>query len=141
MSTSIHVVTNNFVIRRMMRVIPEGYRRLIVLSSLIAYITNTDRPEKDFIRNMDQALQLSRGGESALELPVRLSRVFWGNREVFRDEIAILTDRATSFDQKQHAAEAIAISVPDWFQYGTPKKIVDDLVHYFTVDKPELAMA
>ena len=135
------MATPNVVIRHMVKVIPEGYRRLILLSSLIAYLTNTDKPERDFVRNMDKALKLSRGGEQSLELPMRSSRVFWGNRELFKDEISILTAPNTSLCEKRFAAERVAARVPDWFSYGTSMSLIDDLLKYFTSQHPQQAEA
>jgi hypothetical protein len=129
------------IVRMLLGVLPQEQRRLLLVASLITSLTSLSGPnrsEKHFIRNMDEVLKLSRGGESSYRFPVRMSRVFWGDREIFREEAAILADGATSSVQKEMAASRVVSHVPDWVLSGTGKQIVHDLVKYFMTVKTEL---
>lgn len=135
MLTKRPVVTRNPVLRAIVYVMPLGVRRLILLSSLIAYVVNTKEPDKAFVQNLDKALRLSRSSDQSLEFPIRLSKVFWGNRELFQHEIEILTDTRRSSIEKEVAALKLAALVPNWFAYTQPhdpKVIAKDLAKYFT---------
>lgn len=144
MSNQAGIATRSTLLRVMVKAIPAGYKRLILMSSLIAYLTDNDKPEESFIRNLDKALKLSRGGENALEFPVRLSKVFWGNREVFHREIEVLANRQALLIDKERAAISIVQRIPQYFIYESPQRVVDDIVSYFNSvfgPKPETAMA
>ena len=132
MTTPIHAFTQNPVLKVILQRSPKGIKRLVFLSSLIAFVANTNTPEKEFVRNMNEVLQLSRGGDSSLELPIRLSKVLWGDREILKEEIAVLTNPTVSVYWKQKAAENIAKIVPAWFCYSTIEAIAADIMSYFT---------
>lgn len=133
MFTHQRVVTRNPVLKAFVRIMPHGVKRLMFLSSLIAYVVNTSDPERDFVRNMNDVLKLSRGSDESLDFPIRLSKVFWGDREIFQDEIRALTTESTEID-KERAALRIALRVPAWFAYSTPENIAKDIASYFKSD-------
>jgi hypothetical protein len=133
-------VTGNFILRNIVKRIPDGVKRMILLSSLIAYIANTSDPEREFVRNINDALKLTRGSDASLEFPIRLSRVFWGNRQLFEQEFQALTGR-TSLLEKERAALRVAAMVPDWFAYGKREEIAHDIAHYFSLQMPVCNMA
>lgn len=131
MSSQSRAVTRNPLLKLLVKRCPAGVKRLMLLSSFIAYVANTKDPERDFVRNMNQALTLSRGSDASLEFPIRLSRVFWGDRELFRDEIHTLTSNSSRFE-KEAAALKIASLVPSWFAYGKPEVMAHDIALYFS---------
>ena len=124
------VVTRNPILKGMVRIMPQGVKRLMFLASLIAYVVNTRDPERDFVRNMNHVLKLSRISDESLEFPIRLSRAFWGDREILRDEIQTLTSEAAEID-KEKAALRIAVRVPEWFTYDKPEAMARDITKYF----------
>lgn len=132
MRSQSHAVTCNPLLRMCVQRCPVGVKRIVLLSSFIAYVVNTRNPEREFVRNMNKALNLTRGSDSSLEFPMRLSRVFWGEREIFREEIDVLTsDRPRT--EKELAARRVAAMVPPWFAYGSVEEIATDLVNYFYI--------
>jgi hypothetical protein len=70
MFTNFRINTKTALTKAVLQHSPNGLKRLIFLASFIAYVNNISRPEKAFIRNINQVVQLSRGGDSSLELPV-----------------------------------------------------------------------
>lgn len=131
-TTNPRIFSDNIVLKTLVRKCPKGLKRLLFLSSLIAYATNAQKPDKSFIRNMNHILKLTKGDDSSLEFPMRLSTVMWGDRVVYKEDIDVLTNAATSVDMKRKAAEHITSLVPDWFKYGSIGEIVTDVVGYFT---------
>lgn len=125
------VVTHNPILKGLVRIMPQGVKRLMFLASLIAYVVNTRDPERDFVRNMNHVLKLSRLSDESLEFPIRLSRAFWGDREILRNEIHTLTAETSDLD-KEKAALRIAIRVPEWFAYDKPEAMARDITQYFT---------
>lgn len=123
------------VLKMLLGCLPQEQRRLLLVASLITSLTSLHHPnrsEKNFIRNMDEVLKLSRGGESSYQFPVRMSRIFWGNQEIFREEATVLTAVETSLPQKETAANKIVSLLPDWATNGTASQIASDLVKYFS---------
>ena len=101
-----------------------------MLSSLIAGLTN-HRPEQQFVRNLDHALKLSRGGEESLVFPARMSKVLWGNLSVYHNEVEILKDVNASKELRTGAAKTILTGMPEYFAYAAPEEIIADLLQYF----------
>lgn len=125
-----HAVTRNPLLRFCVKQCPVGVKRIVLLSSFIAYVANTSNPEREFVRDMNKALNLTRGSDSSLDFPIRLSKVFWGEREIFREEIDVLTSDRPRIE-KERAALRVAAMVPPWFAYGSIQEIATDLVNYF----------
>jgi len=123
--------TKNTIFKAILERSPKGLKRLVFLASFIAYVNNVNTPEKVFIRNINQILQLSRGGDSSLELPVRLSRILWGDKEVYQSDIKILKDTTSSSELKKMAAAHIVTNVPSWFRYSNIETISADICSYF----------
>ena len=131
MSTTISSFTRNTFFKTVLGRSPNGLKRLVFLSSFIAYATNVHKPEKAFIRNINEILSLTLGGDSSLELPVRLSKILWGDKEIYNEDIVILKDVNSGREQKRVAATHIAENIPAWFKYETIENIAKDICHYF----------
>ena len=140
MSITIRDFTKNTIFKAVLERSPKGLKRLVFLASFIAYVNNVSKPEKSFIRNINQILRLSRGGDSSLELPVRLSKLLWGDKELYQSDIKILKDDRSTVELKKLAAAHIATNVPGWFRYSTVEAIALDICSYFTYQQaPALA--
>jgi hypothetical protein len=109
---------------------PTGLKRATMLSSLIAGLTN-HQPEKQFVCDLDDALCLSRGGGAGLEFPVLLTKVFWGNLEIHRNDVAVLKDVKHALSDRMRAALNILDHVPSYFVYAGYAEMADDLIRYF----------
>lgn len=131
MSTNHQAVTQNLFVRFMMRTRPSGFKRLVFLASLIAFVKDTRDPEATFIRNMNKVLHLSRGGDSSLEFPVRLSRVLWRDRDVLQKDFDVLLTKTSTTEAKKTAAQHIASKTPEWFRYASVEAIAADVSKYF----------
>ena len=132
MSLTIRSFTKNTVFKVILQRSPNGLKRLVFLASFIAFVSNVSKPEKSFIRNINQILCLSRGGDSSLELPVRLSKVLWGDKEIFLPDIKVLNDKASTTELRRLAAAHIAMNVPGWFRYSNIEAISQDICNYFS---------
>ena len=140
MTYTIRNFTKNTIFKAILEGSPKGLKRLVFLASFIAFVNNVRKPEKAFIRNINQILHLSRGGDSSLELPVRLSRILWGDKEIYQTDIKILKDTVASAELKKLAAAHIVTNVPTWFRYASVESIATDICSYFAVQQtPVLA--
>lgn len=119
-------------VRTVAACVPEGVRRIILLSSVIAYVVNRRDPERELVRDMDKTLRLSKGtdGES-LRFGILISHLFWGDRELFKNEIEVLVSNASE-QEKHRAATRFAQAIPAWFRYPNKDQIADDLSLYFS---------
>ena len=134
-SIAIRDFAKNKIIKPILEKSPKGLKRLVFLASFIAYVNNVNKPEKAFIRNINEVMHLSRGGDSSLELPVRLSRIFWGNKEVSQSDLSILRDNTSDPELKKLAAAHIVTNVPYWFRYANIETISTDICNYFNSQK------
>ena len=136
MPITVRSFTKNTILKAILEHSPNGLKRLVFLASFIAHVSNINKPEKSFIRNINQILCLSRGGDSSLELPVRLSKVLWCDKEIYQADIAILKDVTTTVELKKLAAAHIAMNVPGWFRYSNIEAIAQDICNYFSYKQP-----
>ena len=88
------------ILRYVMGNFPSGLKRATMLSSLIAGLTE-HHSERQFVSDLDHALNLSRGGGAGLEFPVRLTKVFWGDLDVFHNDIAVLKNAQCDHDDRR----------------------------------------
>ena len=131
----------HFLVRAFFRMIPKGFKRLIVLSSLIAYIKDVKEPERQFIEDLDSTLHLSRGGSDALYLPIRVNRVLWDGREVYRRDLGILANPKESQEAKQAAMDSIHQRIPPHLAYANTDQMVKELLAFFKPEFSQTALA
>lgn len=135
-----HPLTFRVFMRTVAACVPNGVKRLILLSSLIAYVINTKDPERELVRNMDSSLRLTQSSHcDSLRFGFLISQLFWGDRELFKNEIEVLTSCAAR-GEKMAAAEKIVRCIPQWFGYSERQQLAEEVSLYFSEHHPHLAM-
>jgi hypothetical protein len=108
------------------RHLPNRTKRLIFLASLSARLKNTQNFDNATLTKLNQVMVLSHT-ESAIKLPVQLSRAIWNGRsagEIFN------ADLQKESLQKERLAELVANvinSMPAWLCYGEKETIEQDV--------------
>jgi len=127
-------ITNNPLIRFTVGHLPSHLKRLTFLASLTAIAKNSNVPEKALIHKLNEVLDLSDHGDSALKFPIHVSRLIWANQEVFQADIQRLTECRGTEVEAQASAEKIASSTPDWLRYGSISEVTKDIMALFKSD-------
>lgn len=107
-----------------------GLKRLMMLASLMAGISEHSS-EQQFVKNLDKALNLSKGSESSLIFPLRLSKVFWGDLAIYRREIETIKNTSICIEKRRQAAKTLLEATPKYFIYAPLNELVDDILRYF----------
>lgn len=111
---------------------PDSMKRLILLSSLIAYVINQKDSECELVKNMDATLRLTQSTQGdSLRFGFRISKLFWGDRDVFKHELCVLTSDADR-EQKTKAAERMVKYIPPWFGYNDKQLLAKEIGLYFS---------
>ena len=80
---------------------------------------------------MDSSLRLTQSAQSdSLRFGFLISQLFWGDREVFKHEIGVLTSTA-SRSEKTAAAQKIVKCMPQWFSYSDRNQLAEEVSFYF----------
>ncbi|MDR3392330.1 MAG: hypothetical protein P4L77_11410 [Sulfuriferula sp.] len=122
------VAIKGFVIDSLDRHLPRRTKRLLFLASFFASVKDEKEPSFDdpALQKLNQLMRLS-NTDSALKLPVHLSRVIWRGRtfnEICGDPM--LEGQLTP-DRLDGAAHSIISFMPKWLQYGRPEDIEKDV--------------
>lgn len=100
------------------RHLPGRTKRLIFLASLTARLKDSTDLSHDTLSRLNQLMVLA-NSDSAIRLPVQLSRVIWhGNmpKEICDPQLSL-----------NHHIEALKANMPDWLRYGEDAAIHQDL--------------
>ena len=139
MNVTTCVVSRNLLFRSLMQLASKRGKRLLLLSSFIAFVYKQHQPEREFVRNMNDVLKLSENGERAMEIPIRVSRLIWNGTTLLQQEIEYL--KGTNMEQKRQAAQRIAAMIPQWMAYGSVDEISRDLMVFFSTPTQSALMA
>jgi hypothetical protein len=129
MAQNLGVHSCNPIVRIMVSKLPSGLKKLVFLSSLIAHAHNSKNLEKQFIEEVAKSLN-PKASKDNLELPMRLRKVLWGDREILHREIETLLNN-DNFQMKYAAAKKIADTAPEWFIYSDRRNVAHDIANYF----------
>jgi hypothetical protein len=113
------------------RYLPRRTKRLMFLASFFARVKDGQvegEPEigDPVLEKLNSLMQLS-NSDSALKLPVHLSKAIWRGKTL--TDIcgeSILADQATP-DTIEHAIKQIIVAMPKWLRYGRPEDIEKDV--------------
>lgn len=108
--------------------LPGRTKRLIFLASFCARLKGESALDHETISKLNQAMVLS-SSDSALSLPVELSKVIWNGRtisEITHDEVQ--APQELTKDRLQTVAEYVLNAMPSWLRYGADDVIRKDVV-------------
>ena len=113
------------------RYLPRRTKRLMFLASFFARVKDGQvegEPQIDdpVLEKLNHLMQLS-SSDSALRLPVHLSRAIWRGKtltDICGKEI--LTEQVTP-EVIEHAIKQIIMAMPKWLRYGRPEDIEKDV--------------
>lgn len=106
--------------------LPRRTKRLIFLASFSARMKNERQFDNDTLEKLNKLMVLS-NSDSALKLPIHLSKVIWNGRtlnDICADSFA---EGPLSTDRVAVAAEQIVNRMPNWLRYGRRNDIVADV--------------
>jgi hypothetical protein len=106
--------------------LPRRTKRLIFLASFSARMKNEKQFDSATLEKLNRLMVLS-SNDSALKLPIHLSKVIWNGRtinDICGDSFA---DGQLSSDRVAIAAEQIVNRMPNFLRYGRRNDIVADV--------------
>lgn len=130
MFTKQSAFTENRLVRFVVRQLPYGPKRQMLLASLIATVINVKVPEKELIQDMNDTLRLSHNDQKSIEFPIRVKRAIWRNEQIFSSEFETLLNDTTE-QEKLAASLRIASLIPNWLAYDKVEVIAKDITKYF----------
>lgn len=117
--------------------LPTKIKRMIFLSSLLAYIQGTKNPNQQLVYKLNHLLKLSNNDKATMVPPLINERI-WGNlvsrSEPFGKNGLLLSDLSEIRDYEVFAYHSRFISdriirrTPTWLRYGSNKQIREDLL-------------
>lgn len=121
--------------------LPNKIKRMIFLSSFLAYVQGTKSPDEVLVRKLNQLLQLSRNDKSAMA-PQLINQRIWagiisrdepvGNTGVTLCKLTEVQDYKIFTSQARSVSDRIIKNTPEWLKYGSNKQIRDDLIELLT---------
>lgn len=108
------------------RHLPNRTKRLIFITSLGARMKNTETFDNATLHKLNQVMTLS-SNESALKLPVQLSRAIWRGKSSYEIFNADVQETIKAARIKEMAVRAIK-AMPAWLRYDRDENIEKDVV-------------
>lgn len=130
-TSNTNTVTTNPVIRFLVNRMPSHSKRLIYLASLTGVINGVREPDENFIKKLNEVLNLSDSGDSALKLPIYVSDLIWKNKENIEKDLATLKDPLAQPNTKKECIGRIQECTPSWLRYASNDIVEEDLCQLF----------
>lgn len=121
--------------------LPNRFKRMIFLSSFMAYIQGTTSPDKELICKLNQLLKLS-SSDSSVMVPPLLNQRIWagivsrdeplGRTGVVLSQLAEVQDYKMFTGQARSVSDRIIKNTPSWLKYGSNNQIRNDLTILLT---------
>lgn len=108
--------------------LPNRTKRLVFLASLCARLKETETFDNATLQKLNQVMALS-NTESALKLPVQLSRAIWRGKssyEIFNADVQKEPLEQRSIPQM---AMRVLAAMPSWLRYESDAAIKKDVMH------------
>lgn len=137
---------NEGILKRMMNSFLEGFlpaktKRMILLSSLLAYIQGTKSPDQQLVCKLNHLLKLSNNDKSIMVPPLLNERI-WGDvvsrtEPLSKDgfmlsELSEIKDFKVFSYRSRFISDRIIRRTPSWLRYGSNKQIREDLIALLT---------
>lgn len=110
------------------RHLPGRTKRLIFLASFSARLKNCTSLNKETVHRLNQLMVLATE-ESAIQLPVQLSKAIWKDSNLDMPGQVCLADTDLSKDTIQKITEQVLRQTPSWLRYGDEKQDVEKLLN------------
>jgi len=107
--------------------LPNRTKRMMFIASLSARLKGTETFDNITLLKLNQVMALS-NTESALKLPVQLSRAIWRGRSSYEIFNADVQKESTQPSRIKDMAVQAAGSMPAWLRYDKNEGIEDDVV-------------
>lgn len=121
--------------------LPNRIKRMIFLSSFLAYVQGTKSPDEELVRKLNQLLHLSRSDKSVMAPPLFNQRIWagiiprdepLGRTRVTLSKLSEVQDYKIVSAQARSVSDRIIKNTPKWLKYGSNKQIRNDLVELIT---------
>lgn len=116
-------VGGNFFTRLLSRIIPDRTKRLILLASLTAWLSNKTGFDQKTCHKLNTMMQLC-NDDNALEFPMRISKVIWkgdsGNIQLYPEH---------THSDLDNTVTRLVDQVPCWLRYSDITSIRKDISH------------
>lgn len=107
--------------------LPTKTKRQVFLVSFAALLKGATTYDQETFSKLNRVLALSESGETALAVPVILSKVIWNGKtpmEVCRENVL---EGAFTSDRISQIVSNILNSMPKWLMYGATEDIEKDV--------------
>jgi hypothetical protein len=107
-------------------------KRLIFLASLSARLKDSSKLDHDTMKKLNTLMDLCKD-ESAIKLPVELSKVIWHGKasyEICRDQVSSLS--SLSSDRINLISTRVLTAMPAWLRYGNDDEMQKDVAKLLT---------
>jgi hypothetical protein len=106
--------------------LPARTKRLVFLASLSARLKGSDTFDNETLHKLNQVMVLC-NTESALKLPVQLSRAIWHGKTSYEIFNANLSSPQLERNIIRQAALRAISAMPSWLRYGDDCAIMEDV--------------
>ena len=117
--------------------LPRRVKRMIFLSSLLAYIQGNHKPDEELVNKLNQLLHLSNSAKSAMVPPLLNERIWAdvvsrtepvGNTGIVLAKLSEMPRATIVTSQARILSDNIIRKSPQWLRYGTTNQMRADLV-------------
>lgn len=116
-------------------------KRMIFLSSFLAYVQGTNHPDKELLVKLNKLLNLAQL-DDAVMAPSMLNQKIWGatlprdeplgNSGIMLKELDQIQDYKIFVSQARKISDSVIKNAPEWLRYGSNKQIRSDLITLLT---------
>lgn len=132
MQTAVKKATvDSGVIKFLVGHLPVHLKRMVFLASLTGVAADKKEPDDEFINKLNQILNLSDTGDSALRLPIYVSEIIWKYKECIQADLDTLKDPLTDHENKQACISRIEKHTSSWLKYADSDTIMRDMCKLF----------
>lgn len=117
--------------------LPDRFKRMIFLSSLMAYIQGTKSPDKELINKLNQLLHLASSSNPVM-VPPLFNQQIWkqivprneplGKTGVTLAQLSEVQDYKIFTSQARSVSDRIIKNTPSWLKYGSNNQMRADLM-------------
>lgn len=97
--------------------LPERMKRMMVISSLTAYILRMEELDSDVIKRLNEVFKLCSLDE-AMQFPILLNTLLWHNRHIGEVARSLMSDENVTEGKLTVLTQRIKSSVPQWLKYN-----------------------
>ena len=116
-------------------------KRMIFLSSFLAYVQGTNHPDKELLVKLNKLLKLAQLDDALMAPSMRNQKILGatllrdeplGNSGIMLKELDQIQDYKIFVSQARKISDSVIKNAPEWLRYGSNKQIRSDLITLLT---------